>query len=184
MSRTIFLGKLAGLKINMRLSVLPALILLWLALAAIGIWGIKLTILAAVLGGLLAALLHPVSEFWHQLGHSVAARATGFPMSGILFWGLLGTSIYPPKERKLAAQIHIRRALGGPTASFVLALFAGVLAVALRSVGNVTWWSLLFFFLDNLLIFTLGSLLPLGFTDGSTLLYWSKHRNVQATHSK
>ncbi len=26
--------------------------------------------------------------------------------------------------------------------------------------------------IDNLFIFTIGSLLPLGFTDGSTLLHW------------
>jgi hypothetical protein len=30
----------------------------------------------------------------------------------------------------------------------------------------------LFIFLDNLLIYTLGAMLPLGFTDGSTILNW------------
>jgi hypothetical protein len=35
---------------------------------------------------------------------------------------------------------------------------------------------LVFFFLDNLLVFTIGSLLPLGFTDGSTLLAWWPRR--------
>jgi hypothetical protein len=36
----------------------------------------------------------------------------------------------------------------------------------------VYWWVALFFFLDNLLVLTLGAFVPLGFTDGSTLLRW------------
>jgi hypothetical protein len=45
----------------------------------------------------------------------------------------------------------------------------------------VTGFLLLFFFLDNLLVFTLGAFLPLGFTDGSTLLrYWpQRHENIR-----
>jgi len=46
--------------------------------------------------------------------------------------------------------------------------------IALKIVGatGTLWWLALFFFLVNLFGFTLGSLLPLGFTDGSTLLHW------------
>jgi hypothetical protein len=33
-------------------------------------------------------------------------------------------------------------------------------------------WVLPLFSLDNLFFFTLGALLPLGFTDGSTILRW------------
>ena len=40
-----------------------------------------------------------------------------------------------------------------------------------RAAGTL-WWLGLFFLFDNLLVFTLGALLPLGFTDGSTLLHW------------
>ncbi len=180
MSRIFFQGKFAGLKISARLSVLPALAILWVALAAIGIWVIKLPILGAILGGLLAALLHPLSEFCHQLGHSVAARATGYPMSGVIFWGPLSTSIYPPKERKLPAKIHLRRAMGGPTASFLLALAAGVIAMAITQTGGTAWWVAVFFFLDNFLVLTLGSLIPLGFNDGSTLIFWLKRRNARS----
>jgi hypothetical protein len=180
MSKIYQLGKVAGLKLSARQSVIPAFILLWAALAAIGIWAIRLPVLGAIAGGLLAAVLHFISEFWHQLGHSTAARMTGYPMSGVQFWGPLSTSLYPPKERKLPASIHIRRALGGPTASFLLALVAGILVLMLSSVGGTTWWVAFFFFLDNLLVFTLGSFLPLGFNDGSTLLYWTRQKKSKA----
>jgi hypothetical protein len=176
MNRTFTLGKIAGLKVTVRGSVLLAAVILWAALAAIGIWLIKLPILGAVLGGFLAALIHFLSEFLHQLGHAIAARMTGYPMSGVLFWGPLSTSIYPPKERKLPGPIHIRRALGGPTASFVFTLVAGVLTLALSQTGGTVWWVMFFTFLDNLLVFTLGPFLPLGFTDGSTLIYWSRQK--------
>jgi hypothetical protein len=39
-------------------------------------------------------------------------------------------------------------------------------------VNETLGWVGTFFFLDNLLIFTLGVFVPLGFTDGSTLLRW------------
>ena len=87
-------------------------------------------------------------------------------------WGLLGTSVYPPDEQTLPARIHIRRALGGPTGSLLLSAVAAVTALALRTVGGALWWVALFFFLDNLVVFTLGAFPPLGFTDGSTLLQW------------
>jgi hypothetical protein len=51
-------------------------------------------------------------------------------------------------------------------------LLALVVTLLLRSLGSALWWVGVFFFLDNLIVFTLGALLPLGFTDGSTLLYW------------
>jgi len=177
MSKIYPLGRLAGLKLSARQSVIPAFIALWLGLALLGIFVIRLPVLGAILGGFFAALLHFLAEFVHQYGHATAARLTGYPMSGILFWGPLATSLYPPKERKLAPEIHIRRALGGPIASFLLALAAGLLAVTLRTGGGTVWWVALFFFLDNLLVFTLGSFLPLGFNDGSTLLYWSKKKS-------
>lgn len=95
-------------------------------------------------------------------------------MMGIRFgsFGLLAASQYPLDEPELPAVIHIRRALGGPIGSLIASLLAGGIALLLRNTGGVPWWVTLFFFLDNFVVFTLGSLLPLGFTDGSTLLVW------------
>ena len=180
MSRIYPLGKIAGLKLSARQSVIPTFLLLWAVLAAISIWILRLPALGVILGSLVASVLHFLSEFWHQLGHATAARMTGYPMSGVLFWGPLSTSLYPPKERKLSAAIHIRRALGGPTASFLLVLAAGILILLFQSIGGTVFWVAVFFFLDNLFVFTLGNFLPLGFNDGSTLLYWSKQRKTRS----
>jgi hypothetical protein len=56
-----------------------------------------------------------------------------------------------------------------------MTVFAGLLLYIIRSMDlgeGVVWYVFVFFALDNLLFFTLGAFLPLGFTDGSTLLYW------------
>jgi hypothetical protein len=84
----------------------------------------------------------------------------------------VSTALYPPDEPPLPADIHIRRALAGPAGSLLVTLVAGVAAYLLRSVGGTLWYVGVFLFLDNLVVLTLGALLPLGFTDGSTLLHW------------
>ena len=121
---------------------------------------------------LIAVAFHWLSDFFHQLGHAWAALRSGYPMIGVQFWGLLSRAIYPRAEPELPAEIHIRRALGGPMFSALLTLFAGILVFALRNLGGAAFWLVLFLFLDNLLVFTIGAFIPFGFNDGSTLLYW------------
>jgi Zn-dependent protease len=107
----------------------------------------------------------------HNLGHAWAARRVGYPMSGILFWGLLASSLYPPDEPLLPGRVHIRRALGGPLISLLASLASAVFVLAL--IGSGVWWYLaLFYCLDNFIVFTLGALLPMPFTDGGTILAW------------
>jgi hypothetical protein len=166
------LFKFAGLEVSATVSALAGSLLLWLALATVGLWLLEAPLGAAILGGLIAVLLHWLSDLIHHWGHARAARSTGYPMTGVRLWLVLGTSLYPPDEPELPAAVHRRRALGGPLASFVLSLVAGVLAFALYPLGGLLWWLAAFLFLDNLLFFTLGALTPLGFTDGSTLLTW------------
>lgn len=97
-------------------------------------------------------------------------------MVGIVFWWFLATSRYPPNEGHLPARTHIQRALGGPAGSLALAIAFTISALTLKPGGILLWWLVVFAAADNLLVFTLGSLLPLGFTDGSTLLYWMRQR--------
>lgn len=172
MKRTIRLGRWMGVKVMARPSAVLGSILLWVVFGSIGVWLLDLPVWEAIVGGIAAVILHWFSELWHQLSHAWAARRTGHPMSGLMLVGILGTSLYPRDEGTLPARVHIRRALGGPAGSLVLAVVAGLIALALHSRGGVAWWVALFFFLDNLLVFTLGAFLPLGFTDGSTLLEW------------
>ena len=130
----------------------------------------------ALAGGALATALHFVSELWHQSGHARAAAHTGYPMSGVHLWGVLGTSLYPPDEPELPSEVHARRALGGPRASAVFAVAGGLVALATRPIGGVAHMVSTLFALENLLVFSAGALVPLPFmeTDGGTL---RRHRH-------
>jgi Zn-dependent protease len=164
------------LKMSVSVSGIVSLLILWLVLAIIGIVLIRLPILESVIGGLIAAVLHYVSDLFHQFGHSIAARRTGYPMSGIFFWGIFGASLYPKDEGELPGSVHIQRALGGPIMSFIVTFILGILLLAMGNSGSVVWWIMLFLFLDNLLVFALGALMPIRMgdfvTDGATILYW------------
>jgi len=171
------LGSLAGLRISAAPAAAGGSLALLVILAAAALVGLRWPPGQALLGGLLAVLLHWAGVFAHQFGHAWAARSTGFPMTGIRLGalGVLSTSLYPAEEPDLPAAVHIRRALGGPFASLLLALAAGIIAFLWRG-GGPAWAAWLFFTLDNLVILGLGSFLPLGFTDGGTLMrWWGKH---------
>lgn len=166
------LVRLGSLTITVQPSAFLAAAALWAVLAAIGILAIGLPVAEALAGGLVGALLHYAADTWHNLGHAWAAARTGYPMSGMRFWGLLGTCVYPKDEPALPGATHVRRALGGPAASALLGAAALIAAFAVRPLGAtveaVTW----FLAADSLLVFTAGALVPLGFNDGSTLLRW------------
>jgi hypothetical protein len=166
------LGTFGGLRLSASPSAVVGLLVLAAVLTLVGLLLLDLAAAQAVLFGLLGTLLHFLSELAHQFGHAWAARRTGYPMTGVRFWTIFGASLYPADEPALPAAVHIRRALGGPPVSLLLAVLALPLVLALRSSGGLAWWLALLFFLENLLVFGLGAFLPLGFNDGSTLLYW------------
>lgn len=171
-----YLGTINSLRFSAKPSAFIGALLLWVVLGTVGLVWLSLSPVEAMLGALVATLLHYLSETAHQLGHAWQARRTGHPMIGVQFWWLLSSSIYPPDEPELPARIHITRAFGGPLASLLVTVIAGVLALVFFGLGGVVWYVALFFFLDNLLVFFLGAFLPLGFTDGSTLLRWLPKR--------
>lgn len=171
------LGRLAGLRLTAGRSAVAGVLVLWVVFAAAGL-ALGLSPLTALLGGLAATVLHWFSELVHQLGHAWAARRTGFPMIGICFWGPLSSTIYPRDEPALPANIHIRRALGGPFSSTLLTLLGAALLPLFRPLGGVAWLLALFFTLENLLVFTAQVFVPLGFNDGSTILYWWRRRGT------
>lgn len=175
MFKTYTLGNVGGLQLSARPIVLIGTLILWMLLTFA--FSAYFSPPLALIGGLASSLLYWVGDILHNAGHAIAARRTGHPMKGILFgvmW-VLGASIYPKDEGKLPASVHVRRALGGPISSLIASVVSGLLAWALSSTGGLVYGIVLTFFLMNLLIFTVGSLLPLGFTDGSTLLkYWGK----------
>jgi hypothetical protein len=166
------LGDLYNLEISAKPSALVGFIAVWIILGAIGFFVLRLTFLECILGGFICACLHWLSELVHHLGHAGAARRTGYPMRGVRFVHVLALSLYPRDEPELSGKIHIRRALGGPIISFVVTIIALLILLIAQNVGGLFYWIAWWFFLDNLLVFFLGAFLPLGFTDGSTLLKW------------
>lgn len=165
-------GNLYGLEISATPSALVGFVGVWIVLSALGWFGIRLSPVESIVGGFICACLHWLSELLHHFGHAAAARSVGYPMRGVRFGYLLASSLYPKDEPVLPGKIHIRRALGGPAASFVVTMLALVILLVAQNVGGMWYWIAVWFFLDNLLVFFLGAFLPLGFTDGSTLLKW------------
>ena len=172
--KDIQLGRLGDLALSAAPSAILSALVMWLVLGVVAIGRLNLPAGEAIIGALIATALYWISDTVHQLGHARAARQTGHPMLGIRYWGVLSSSLYPANEPTLPAVVHIRRALGGPTLSSIVTIVAAALVYAMRfaGVGGSLRWLALFFLLINLFVFTLGVFLPLGFTDGSTLLRW------------
>jgi hypothetical protein len=172
--KTIRIGRLGDLELSAAPSAMLGSLLLWLTLSGIAMVWLHFAISEAMFAALVAVVLHWLVDTLHQLGHARAARQTGHPMIGVRYWGVLSTSIYPSDEPALPADVHIHRALGGPLMSSNVVIVSALVLLLLRisRAAGTLWWLGLFFLFDNLLVFTLGALLPLGFTDGSTLLHW------------
>jgi hypothetical protein len=162
-------AKLGKVVLSADVTALVGSIILWLVLMVVGIFFLGYSLPKAVVMGFAAMILHWVADLLHQAGHALAARSTGYPIVGIRAWGLLSSTVYPPGESSLPRSLHMRRAIGGPVASLLVSLLAAAALLLLQN-GSWIWWLDLFFLLDNFLVFTIGALLPLGFTDGSTLL--------------
>jgi hypothetical protein len=167
--KTIHLGKLFGLQIDILPLTFTGMLILWIGFGTIAFFGIGIPISESILMGWIAALLHFTFEFIHTLGHAFAAKRTGYPMKGIQF-GLLAIfamTLYPKDEPVLPGYIHIRRALGGPIFNSLLSVIFFLILPLWR--GNWFWLGL-FALLENIFVFTLQVFLPLGFNDGSTIL--------------
>ena len=171
--RTYRRGRLLGLEVSAIPLTLVGTVILWLLLGMVAHQALAMPLLQTVLAGFFGAALWWLIELVHQLGHAVAARGTGHPMAGIEFgqFALFARSVYPADEPDLPASVHIRRALGGPVASLALCAAAGLTALLLPAHG-LAWWAALYIAAVSTLVMGLGALLPLGFTDGSTLLAW------------
>ena len=174
MTETRQLFQLGGLTFTMRPSALLGALVLVIVLSGLGVGLRSISTIEAILFGVLATLLHFLSEIIHQFGHAIAARRTGYPMIGVELWLIFGASVYPEDEPELPANVHIRRALGGPIISIIVSILAGVLILLLQGTSGLLWWLVLWVFVINLLVFGFGAFVPLGFTDGSTLLYWRR----------
>ena len=175
MNRSFKLGEIMGLQMKARPTALLSAVAIWIVLTLFGWKLLKWKPERALAGGFLAMLIHFLLEWWHQFGHSQAAEQTGYPMTGMEFAGPIAVSQYPENEGVLSADVHIQRALGGPIFSLMMTIVLGLITLILRPIGGPALVLAYFSLADNFLVFTIGALIPLGFTDGSTLLQWAGH---------
>lgn len=167
------IGPFFGVKIYLLQTAIYGSILLWLVLASICLllfsWPPPQVIIFSTFG----VLLHWLAALSHQLGHILAARQTGYPMKAISMWWVLSGSIYPKDEPDLPADTHLYRALGGPVFSLGMSFVGLLLTFFAQFLGDTAVYLTIFFAADNFFVFCIGALLPLGFTDGSTIIkYW------------
>lgn len=163
--------RIFGLDISADRTALPCTLLLWMGFALAAGLVFRLSLPDAVAAGALATVIHWFSALWHDAGHVIAARRTGYPMSGLRLWTVFAINQYPANEGALPAQVHVQRALGGPVASLLLTVILAVVWLVLPQ-DTAARWSALFGLLVNLLVMTLQVFLPLGFNDGATLRRW------------
>jgi hypothetical protein len=151
-----------------------------LAVVALVMFGAALTQLNGtgsdrLMGALLATMGYYLSLMVHHVGHYLAGLYAGYPMMRLHFYWMIARDIYPHNEPRLAANIHLRRALGGPSASVVAALIC--LLMAIIAPGGILRFFFGSGFWVNLLIFTLGALIPAFGLDGDVIRrYWPQRR--------
>ncbi|MGB1285389.1 MAG: hypothetical protein ACPG7F_02550 [Aggregatilineales bacterium] len=181
MTRPIKLFKIAGLRLSFDMTAVLALSVMGIILAFIANSDPVIALPEAILAGFLCVVIHALSEFLHNIGHSIAARRTGYPMIGVHFFLIIAASLYPRDEGDLPAGVHIRRALGGPIFSFFVAIVCGVIAALVWEQGGWVRFVAGFAFFINLLVYSLGAFLPVRIgdnfsLDGGTIMHWMRHK--------
>lgn len=175
MNKRLPLGRWFGLD----LSITPLALLMYAGLALLSLLAsavfARLDALSALWSGLVVAIGMFLSDWLHHYGHSLAARWTGYPMTGMHFYSLFANSLYPPDEPALPAGLHIRRALGGFWVNLLIGLLLGAAANSLGLAGGGLGWATSVLAFLNFFVLGLGALLPLEIkglaaTDGAVIL--------------
>jgi hypothetical protein len=171
--KDIRIGRLAGMEVSMAPTAQVCSVALFAVVFIATFVVLHFSLQSAVVGSALVVVLHFGSEVLHNYGHFRAARGGGHPMTGVTLVWLLGRSDYPADEGELPPAVHVKRALGGPKFSAMVSVVLAVLAFISYQLYVPLHWVVIVIAADNLLVFTLGAFIPLGFTDGSTLLRYA-----------
>lgn len=153
--------KIAGLKITIDRTAYPAYVILGLVPMVVrGAYVVlfhrsELRSLSTLpLLGLCTASYHAFGQLVHQLGHILAARAAGHPMTGMRYEYGFSFSEYPPNEPSLPAIVHVQRSLGGFGGGVLLLATALTLWLRVgRAAHGFKRWVLGFVLFDTLLLF-------------------------------
>lgn len=170
MADTYRLGSPGGVTVVVDSSALTATIVFWALVTAALLLIFGFEMYAAAVWAVAIVALHWAVLLVHHVGHAAAARLSGYPMQGLVLHGLLGRDRYPLDEPELPARVHAQRALGGPIASLALGAALAALTWSLPPVNLPLRLALGFAAVESLLVLGVGVFVPLGFTDGTTLL--------------
>jgi hypothetical protein len=175
MAQSVLGFKYFGMPVSVRRSAVISSIVLAVVLTIAAVAFTNLLPFDALIAGIIGTALHWFGCLVHHYGHFFAAKRTGYPATGIVLWGLLGTTLYPKDEVKLSSAIHIQRALGGPIASLILSVIVALIVwLWLWSYSEFSHFISIWMLLDYIGVFTVGALFPpLTFsfltTDGGTI---------------
>jgi hypothetical protein len=164
--------KIAGLEVNVdrtayraffSLVLIPFVVIVaYSAILGTAELGIS-TFLDALIVGVGFAVYHQIAQFIHQLGHALAARATGYPMTGMRYEWVFTYSEYPQDEPPLPEKIHIQRSLGGVGGvTLMLVIIVWLWLQAGGMANGLTGWLLNFLLFDSLLLFIASAVLSDG----------------------
>ena len=174
MNKTIFRFKFFDMSVSVTRSAQYAFLILVLICTVLAVFFTDLTPLDSLMAGILATIIHFLSEFFHQYGHFFVAKQVGKPSIGIRTWWFLATIRYPQDEGELPPQLHMRRAIGGPIMSTLVLIVFLLLWAFFWSVGGMLQFLIAWGIFLNIAVFTLGALTPLTIgsfnSDGAILL--------------
>jgi Zn-dependent protease len=161
MSQKISSFKFGDMPVSVHLSAAAGSLVLVIALTIAALLLAVLPALDAVVTAMVGLLLHWSGVLVHNYGHFFVAKRIGYPSTGIVLWAILGRITYPHDEVELTPQIHVRRALGGPGFSLMLALLVTPVALLwLIPLGGAARFLGYWLLLDYWVVFTIGALLP------------------------
>lgn len=121
----------------------------------------ELSVREAIIAAIIALLLHWFAVLVHNYGHFVVAKRIGHPSTGLLLRLVFARVNYPDDEGELSPQIHLKRALGGPLFSLILAALVIPLALLwLILMGGIEQFLGYWILFDYGWVFTFGAFLP------------------------
>jgi Zn-dependent protease len=183
MNPTVFLGRIAGIRIGVNWS--------WLVIFGLITWSLESTVFpdqdphltktTYVVMGLVAAFLFIASLLLHELGHALVARREGIEIDGITLWLFGGVTRFKGTFGSPGSEFRI--AIAGPLVSLALGGLSVGVALLVRDpvpVQGVAAW----LGYSNLLLFVF-NMLPASPLDGGRVLHalvWrTKHDYGRAT---
>lgn len=185
MRDSIALGRIAGIRVGLNISVV---IIFGILVLGLGFGNFPATFpgrpsWAYLIAGLAGAALFLMSLLAHELAHALVAQRNGVEVSGITLWLLGGVAQLRGEPRTPGADMRI--AVVGPLTSLVLAIAFGALAALTSAVAGYGLVAGTFAYLGVVnLILAVFNLIPAAPLDGGRVLraflWWRRGDRVRA----